>query len=84
MKPVAKIEVRACDACGTQDDVRTYRVTAPGGKAQELDLCREHAEPVDALLGKVRTSTSAGFTVITEEELEERKRSVARRSPGKG
>ena len=52
---------RVCDLCGSDEDVKTYRVGVVGdGKGVAPDLCAEHRRPLDEVMAAVpkgRTAT---------------------------
>lgn len=55
------IKQRVCDLCGSQEDVKTYRVGVVGnGKGVAPDLCGEHQQPLEQVMAAVpkgRTAT---------------------------
>jgi hypothetical protein len=79
-----KVTVVVCDVCENQDiPARTYQVRrVEDGATANVDLCDEHAEPLEALLGaapqpkaKVRKSSSKrrGIQPTTLDEIEAQK-----------
>ena len=55
------IKQRVCDICGSDADVKTYRVGVVGnGRGVAPDLCSEHQEPIEQVMAAVpkgRTAT---------------------------
>lgn len=57
------IKQRVCDLCGSDEDVKTYRVGVVGnGKGVAPDLCAEHRKPLDEVMAAVpRGRTATGL-----------------------
>jgi len=85
MRPVVKIQVLACDVCGSKDEVKTWRITSTGQRPVELDLCTEHGQPIADLLSfrHQPRQAEARLQVTSSEELNDLKRQQARRGPRK-
>lgn len=51
---------RVCDMCGSDDDVKTYRVGIIGkGRGVAPDLCGVHQNPIEAVMAAVPTGRTA-------------------------
>jgi hypothetical protein len=57
------IKQRVCDLCGSDSEVKTYRVGLVGnGRGVAPDLCVEHAEPLERAMAAVpKTRSSSGL-----------------------
>lgn len=54
------IKQRVCDVCGSDKDVKTYRVGVVGnGRGVAPDLCVVHQEPIEAVMAAVPTGRTA-------------------------
>lgn len=51
---MAKIQLVVCDMDNSElgKETQHYTVTTPSGRS-ELDLCKDHAKPIEAILGQV-------------------------------
>lgn len=47
---MAKKEVTICDKCGSMEHTEIYRLGRQMGAPRTLDLCKEHAAPLEDLL----------------------------------
>lgn len=54
------IKQRVCDICGSDADVKTYRVGVVGnGRGVSPDLCVEHAKPLEEAMAAVPKGRSS-------------------------
>ncbi|UZJ23729.1 hypothetical protein RHODO2019_10980 [Rhodococcus antarcticus] len=76
-----KLNVMVCDVCKDRDrEATSYRMTKQG-KMISVDLCTEHAEPIEVLFEQVRASgvtpkrrnTRSAARVTTLEDIEKKK-----------
>jgi hypothetical protein len=55
------IKQRVCDLCGSDEDVKTYRVGVVGnGRGVAPDLCGEHQKPLDEVMAAVPKGRPSG------------------------
>lgn len=70
------VKIKFCDICGREEDVRSYRIAfADRGQMRSLDLCAEHAEPLEALrvaMGDGKRSSIKPRQVVTREQARRR------------
>lgn len=71
---MATKRVTVCDRCGSDTDVRKYRVGIAGGSLYVVELCNgpECGAPVQRLIDEHRTTQKrATFAVTTMEQIQE-------------
>lgn len=76
--------VRACDICGSENDVVRIRLQI-GEDRRSGDVCARHRKSVESLYGKLPNPARgiAAVPVMDEKEWE-RERRTARRAPRRG
>ncbi len=77
---MARMSVLVCDRCSSQAGVKHFDIRE-GSRRGSIDLCEEHAAPLEAMLSDGEQIASRGTnrgrmrTVMTMEEIEALKRS---------
>lgn len=73
------LRVRACDICGTHDDVARYRVSRLDGENQRtstLDLCPAHGAGLEDALGVKPVARRKQRAVVPLDEVKAKSRST--------
>ena len=66
-----RVSMKVCDLCGKHgDDVERYAMTLPRQDRKWLDLCAEHAAPLEAFRDVKSTIHRASRRMATLDEIE--------------
>ena len=73
-----RVSMKVCDICRKNEGVQKYAMTLPGQERKWLDLCVEHAAPLEGFRD-VRSTAARGSRQLSSPEEIEKLRQPKRR-----